>query len=124
MDNSQAGDILAQLAKGIDPETGEVLDTIPTLQRPDVIRALFQGALALQGHGRRQRKGKPARVGSQWTDEEEARLKTAFQRGTSINDIAQAHQRTRGGIRSRLISLGLLDQQPFRPNAETGQGSP
>ena len=120
MDNAQAGDILTKLAQGIDPETGEVLDAVPTLQRPDVIRALFQGALALQEGSEARRKGKPDRVGSQWTQEEEERLTDAFRQGTPIKDIAQAHQRTRGGIRSRLISLGLLEGSPYGGKKDPG----
>jgi len=42
-----------------------------------------------------------------WTDEEEARLREEFSRGTSVDELAQAHGRTASAIQRRLERLGL-----------------
>jgi ATP-dependent DNA helicase RecQ len=43
-----------------------------------------------------------------WTDEEDRRLREGFEQGRKINALAAAHRRSEGGIRSRLVRLGLL----------------
>lgn len=50
----------------------------------------------------------PAKAYKPWTEEEEARLTAAHQRGDSIRAIAEAHERQPGAIRSRLVKLGLI----------------
>lgn len=44
---------------------------------------------------------------SPWSDDEDARLRQGRERGLSVDDLAQAHDRTRGAIESRLAKLGL-----------------
>lgn len=44
-----------------------------------------------------------------WTDQEEMKLRTAFEGGASTKEMAAAHGRQPGGIRSRLRKLGLID---------------
>jgi hypothetical protein len=43
-----------------------------------------------------------------WTLEEDAALVTRFKRGESIAAIAAAHERRAGGVRARLVRLGLI----------------
>lgn len=45
--------------------------------------------------------------GRLWTDEEEETLRGEFSRGASVDDMAQSHRRSTGGIRKRLRALGL-----------------
>ena len=45
--------------------------------------------------------------GRLWTDEEEETLRGEFSRGASVDDMAQNHRRSTGGIRKRLRALGL-----------------
>ena len=45
--------------------------------------------------------------GRLWTDEEEETLRGEFSRGASVDDMAQSHRRSTGGIRKRLQALGL-----------------
>ena len=52
---------------------------------------------------------KPSSAGSSWTEEEDNRLKQEFEMGNKISEIAKAHERTYGAIRSRLKKQGLLD---------------
>jgi two-component SAPR family response regulator len=43
-----------------------------------------------------------------WTKEEDERLRQAYTKGVTINNLANDFQRNPGGIRSRLKKLGLL----------------
>lgn len=49
-------------------------------------------------------------IGTVWTLEEEQRLYAATCRGESLQDMASAHCRTTGGIRSRQKLVGLRDE--------------
>lgn len=52
-----------------------------------------------------------------WTPAEETVLRVAFQQGQTIKEIATLLQRKAGGIRSRLVKLGLVEKQT--PNNPT-----
>ena len=43
-----------------------------------------------------------------WTDDEDQRLIAEFSSHMKLYDIALAHSRTRGAIKTRLIKLGYL----------------
>ena len=47
----------------------------------------------------------PARMGQAWTGEETKDLLKAVESGHHINDIANHHERTVGGIRARLCTI-------------------
>jgi len=49
------------------------------------------------------------RHGSKWAPEEDEQLKHRFGTNPNLEDLAELHQRAPGGIRSRLIKLGLID---------------
>ena len=49
------------------------------------------------------------RVGQKWSVEEEAILKSEFEKGYKISEIARLHDRKPGGIRARLQKLGLIE---------------
>lgn len=102
--------ILRRLADGLDIATGEALPPESQYNRPDAIRALFAGAEALEA------KEGPPKAGGVWSAEEEVRLVEAFDGGTPIKEIAAAHERTPGAIRSRLIKLGKIE--PSGSNGE------
>ena len=48
--------------------------------------------------------------GLPWTESQEELLIELFQKNHSVSEIANILQRTRGGIRARLIRLGLINQ--------------
>ncbi len=50
------------------------------------------------------------RMGFEWTKQEDADLIEYFQKGLTISELAGKHQRKRGGIRARLIRLGLIER--------------
>ncbi len=96
--------ILRRLADGLDIATGEPLPPESQYNRPDAVRALFAGVEALEA-----KEEGPAKAGGAWTPEEELRVVEAFDGGTPIKEIAAAHERTPGAIRSRLVKLGKID---------------
>jgi hypothetical protein len=53
--------------------------------------------------------GAPARHGVAWSADEDGRLRALFVAGEAIAALAEAHQRKRGAITSRLVKLGLLE---------------
>jgi hypothetical protein len=113
MDNKKASSILKSLAIGEDPETGEELNGIDLLSRPDVIRALVIGADALQNQ--KKKRDLPGGAGSKWTSEEEDRLALEFHSNVSITEMAKIHQRTTVAISARLVKLGLMTDRYVDP---------
>jgi len=115
MTPAEARQIIEVLAKGIDPATGELLPEDNPLHDKHVIRALFLAAQALAQQPVDEtpaRKPLPAAAGKAWTAEEDRQLAEAFDGGTNVAALAEAHQRTRGSIRSRLIRLGRIQPSP------------
>jgi DNA helicase-2/ATP-dependent DNA helicase PcrA len=55
--------------------------------------------------------GRPARQGFPWSPDEDIRLHNLFVAGETIRALADAHQRSRGAIRSRLVKLGLIAEE-------------
>ncbi len=50
---------------------------------------------------------KAPRLGERWTDEEDGQLREEHASGMNLDEMANVHDRNVGGIRSRLIRLGL-----------------
>ena len=57
----------------------------------------------------RERGAQPSRLGERWSAEEDEELRQEHAAGRSLPAMAAAHQRNAGGIRSRLVKLGLLE---------------
>jgi hypothetical protein len=112
MDPRRALDILTNLADGVDPITGEVLAKDHPCQHPDVVRALFVATAALQATLATAERvsALPDNAGKAWSAAEEQLLLQAFDAGTGEADLAKAHQRSRGSIRSRLVRLGRIER--------------
>lgn len=109
MDEAKALGIVAALADGINPLTGEVFSEDSPYQSPDVVRALFLARSALEGRRRhRSRNTLPANAGTPWTAEEDAQLLAQFDRGLAVTDLAREHERTAAGIQARLEKHGRL----------------
>jgi hypothetical protein len=111
MTPTEAKQVIEVLARGIDPQTGELLPDDNPLNSPHVIRALFLAAKALELQG-----GKPAKqptaktgnAGKPWTEDEDQQLAQAFDAGQPVAALARTHQRTSGAITARLMRLGRL----------------
>ena len=104
--------IVAALADGRDPATGQPLAATDTCQQPDVIRALARARDLVEHAVRRERAlqrsrlSLPSNTGKSWTDEEDRALVQRFRTGASIADMATLHARTPGSIQARLEKLG------------------
>lgn len=111
MEPTQALDILRALAAGTDPATGEVFPPDSPYQQPDVLGALALAVNTLQQAANAARKNQklPAATGKPWTAEEDQALVAAFESGSTPKQLATAHDRTNGAVRSRLMKLGKLD---------------
>ena len=117
MTESEAAVVLDSLAKGDDPQTHQPFPAHDILSRPDVIRALFLGVDALNRVAlvRERRKDLPAGVGQPWDAQEETLLREEFNAGKNIAEMAKSHSRTEGGIRARLVRIGLLQDRTIDP---------
>lgn len=123
MDEARALTIVTALASGINPLTGELFAADSPYQSPDVIRALYSAARALEAAGRRRTRpsATSSNAGKPWTDEEDRELLAAFDSGRPLAELAQAHGRTRGGIQARLIRHGRLTPEGERPIGGPGK---
>jgi hypothetical protein len=133
MDNDTALKIINALASGVDPFTGEVFSDGSTLQHPDVVRALFLAAMALQKTNDKKAKRSsskncdlPSNSGTSWSEAEDHKLVAAFESGSTEKELAAVHQRTLGAIHSRLVKLGKLQpdwnvapKNAFQPTSGT-----
>jgi hypothetical protein len=111
MDEPKAIEILRTLATGLNPMTGEAIPAAGPFESPDIVRALCLGADALESRAKQARRGAglPRNAGKSWSKEEDERLLAAFDAGTTIPDLATAHERTRSGIEARLVKHGRLE---------------
>jgi len=98
-------EIIKCLANGTDPITGEIFPSHSPYQQAEIIRALFYAVQEL--------KPKREQIGNQgklWSREEDNTLSERFNKGAKISEIAKAHERTYGAIKSRLIKLKLIEE--------------
>jgi hypothetical protein len=111
MDAAQALAVVRSLANGVDPETGEVFPPESAYQRPQVVRALYEAAGALERIERfeRRRNQMPPKTGEPWSEEEDRKLLAAFDAGRALQELAAAHERTMGAVRARLLKYGRIN---------------
>ena len=132
MEREQTLRILNALANGVHPATGEQFAADSPYQHPETVRALYAAVRAVDGSAASpatpERRPAPPQsgAGSRWSEEEEQRLVTAFDAGSTIDALAHAHDRTRAAIEARLVRLGRLDASavttPLRYPAKPGGG--
>lgn len=108
MSPEQARQLVASLADGLDPDSGELLDDDHLLNRPRVLRALLMAAQALEDklQARARLRAAPAKAGLPWSEAEDQQLGSEFDQGLSLVELMKAHQRSRGAISARLLRLG------------------
>lgn len=111
MDDLKAVEILKSLAAGADPAEGGGPAGPAVLQAPDVVRALFLAADALEARTRQQRRqtALPRNAGKPWSHEEDERLLRAYDGGATVDVLTSTHERTRAGIEARLVKHGRLE---------------
>ena len=110
MDQQQALDIVRALANGVDPESGSAFPRNSVYQRPQIIRALYIAAEALEKIERydRRRSTMPKKSGSPWSEDEDRKLLSAFDAGRGLHELAESHTRTMAAIRARLFKYGRM----------------
>src|SRR3954467_10723336 len=111
MESAQALAVVRSLANGVDPETGEVFPAESAYQRPQIVRALYEAASALERQDRfeRRRAQMPLKTGEPWTEDEDRKLLSAFDAGRALQELAGAHERTMGAVRARLLKYGRIN---------------
>jgi hypothetical protein len=135
MEAARSVEILKSLADGIDPGTGKPFAADGPYQHPDTVRALFSAIRALEQRAPQaparqtspaDKSGRPApeKAGQPWSEEEDAQLGKAYDSGQSIEELAQAHKRSKWAIESRLARLGKIPAPPSRfPSRSNAPGS-
>lgn len=133
MDAARAQTLLALLADGVHPLTGEPFPADSPYQQAEIVRALYRAVRALEAdvHGaapltagdrgnRRATAGmaapSPAKgnAGKPWSADEERELLERFDAGALPGELAKQHARSVAGIEARLEKLGRL-----RPDQRT-----
>src|SRR5687768_18586656 len=95
MDQAQALAIVRSLANGVDLESGEVFAQDSAYQRPQVVRALYEAAAALERIERfeRRRSQMPQKTGEPWSEEEDRKLLAAFDAGRALQELRSEERR-------------------------------
>jgi hypothetical protein len=111
MDSAQALAVVRSLASGVDPESGEVFASDSAYQRPQVVRALYEAAAALERIERFERRKSqlPQKTGEPWTEDEDRKLLAAFDTGRALQELAATHERTMAAVRARLLKYGRIN---------------
>lgn len=108
MDINYAKEIITALANGINPVTGEILQSDSVCNEPDVIRALYTAAEALNSQEKKEPKPKPENAGKRWTNEDDNLLSEMFDKGCSKKEICERFGRTGYSVAARLVKLGKI----------------
>ena len=109
MDVGSAIKIVAALANGVDPHTGEVMQMEGPFQNPNTVTALFLAIKGLQLLERKEKRSDrlPLSAGKPWTISNDEELVKEFDTGRTIKELSEEHGRTVGAIRSRLVKVKL-----------------
>jgi len=108
MDILRAKELLATLADGVNPLTGEILAYNDSCNQGEIVRALNTAVNELDKLLTKKSKPQPDNAGKPWTKEEEERLVDEYRSGITTNEIAKLHNRSRGAVTARLVRLGLI----------------
>lgn len=119
MEIQEALVIVRELANGLNPESGVVLNNDSPLQNPQTVRALNRAVAALEFQQERQRArlSLPANAGKPWSNNEDVQICDELRRGINFQEIARGHGRTVGSIVARLIRLGKISAAAQRKSA-------
>ncbi len=107
MELQEAITTIRALADGLNPTTGESLDTNSACRQPQSVKALNRALAALLAQQDREKRN-PANAGRSWSRAEDQQVCEELRQGQDINDIAKAHNRTVPAIAARLVKLGKI----------------
>ena len=111
METQEALRIMRLLSDGFDPVTGEQLPPEHLLNQGDCVRALGAAVNALERVKTKAERTKPENHGNPWTTEDDIELKQMYQDGIEVRGLAAHFSRTTGGIKERLLLLGLIERK-------------
>lgn len=115
MDIERARELLATLADGVNPLTGEVLDDDNVCNQPDIIRALHTAVFALSMRPITSGSDIPPNSGKAWSRSADEKLCRMFDAGWSAQKICEAMGRSVDGVAARLVRLGkIAERNEFR----------
>ena len=108
MDINRAKEIIATLAEGVDPTTGEILPNNSVCNKGEIVRAFY--AVLNDLDAKQPKKNLPANAGKPWSAEEDAKLISCYEAGMPRKELCAKFERTSGSITSRLARLGILNK--------------
>lgn len=108
MDLHRAKELLASLADGVAPLTGEVLPNESVCNKAEIVRAFHCILNALPNKPQRP---KPENTGKPWTEDDDAALCRMYDAGSTKKEIWAYFKRSEGGIVSRLVRLGKIPKE-------------
>jgi hypothetical protein len=116
MELFKAKQTLETLADGIDPSSGEVLPSESPYNDPLVIRALIIAVNSIrlprltveQKQQDNLHHGRPRNFGLPWTGEMKEEAASCFEKGSSIDEVAEKLGRTKGAVVAELARQGLI----------------
>jgi len=118
MTYNRAVELAKEIYLNIDAATGELLDK-PVQLNPiqlSAIEKLCNPSVDDLKMMKNVNGNHPPRRGFPWSDKEDANLIIAFNKETSISDIASSHLRSQIAILARLDKLGLIILEKTIPN--------
>ena len=107
METQEAVKIMRALANGVNPQTGEGLESASVCRHAETVKALNRALGALVQLEQRER-SRPLNAGRTWTRAEDAQVCEEVKSGTDFHEIAKTHNRTVGSIVARLVKLGKI----------------
>ncbi len=108
MDITKAKEIVATLAEGIDPTTGEILPSEHICNNVEVVRAFYA---LLQQENTVEKKKLHENSGKKWTEADDKLLKDLFEQGANKSELQKQFMRSSGSINARLVKLGLIEEK-------------
>ena len=105
MELERARALLAELADGVDPLTGECLPPESVCNRPEIIRALH---CVLQHTAGGRKRPSPPNAGKPWTEADDSALLQMYDAGSDVGELKTHFQRSRTAIIRRLEHLGRV----------------
>jgi len=115
------------LAKGINPDTGELLDGESVVNTPEAIRLLFSLSDELADYEKPKKRknkltpeerrnkniseGRPAKSHFPWSEEERAELTSQYTKNSNISELAKQFERSKLAIAVQLEKAGLISEE-------------
>lgn len=109
-----AKQLLAGLADGVNPLTGEILPENCICNQPEIIRAFY---CILKEFTVKTKEPKAENTGKPWSAEDDAMLAKMFDSGCSRKEMQERFKRSDGALAARLVRLGKIqDRSELRRN--------